>query len=99
MWKEYINPDSRHANKRYLDFVGKFPSVNKIHTSGHASADCLVDVCNLVNPTSGIIPIHSENSSNYQKLPIKEELKSKIIIKSKEINNVMIEISLKKDND
>jgi len=98
MWKEYINPDSRHANKRYLDFVGKFPSVKKIHTSGHASADCLVDVCNLVNPTSGIIPIHSENSSNYQKLPIKEELKSKIIIKSKEINDVMIEIPLKKDN-
>jgi ribonuclease J len=99
MWKEYINLDSRHANKRYLDFVGKFPSVKKIHTSGHASADCLVDVCNLVNPTSGIIPIHSENSSNYQKLPIKEELKSKIIIKSKEINDVMIEIPLKKDND
>jgi len=99
MWKEYINPDSRHANKRYLDFVGKFPSVKKIHTSGHASADCLVDVCNLVNPTLGIIPIHSENSSNYQKLPIKEELKSKIIIKSKEINDVMIEIPLNKDND
>ncbi|HEY5509767.1 MAG TPA: MBL fold metallo-hydrolase [Prolixibacteraceae bacterium] len=99
MWKEYINPDSRHANKRYLDFVGKFPSVKKIHTSGHASADCLVDVCNLVNPTSGIIPIHSENSSNYQKLPINEELKSKIIIKSKEINDVMIEIPLNKDND
>jgi ribonuclease J len=98
MWKEYINPDSKHANKRYLDFVGKFPIVKKIHTSGHASADYLVDVCNLVNPTSGIIPIHSENSSNYQKLPIKEELKSKIIIKSKEINDVMIEIPLKKDS-
>ncbi len=99
MWKEYINPDSRYANMRYLDFVGKFPSVKKIHTSGHASADCLGDMCNLVNPTLGIIPIHSENSSNYQKLPIKEELKSKIIIKSKEINDVMIEIPLKKEND
>lgn len=96
MWKEYINPDSRHANSRYLDFVGKFPSVKKIHTSGHASADCLVDVCNLVNPTLGIIPIHSENSSNFQKLPIKEELKSKIITKSKKIIDVMIEIPLKK---
>jgi ribonuclease J len=92
MWKEYINPGSRHANKQFLDFVGKFPRVEKIHTSGHASAECLVDVCNLVNPTLGIIPIHSENSSNYQKLPIKEELKSKIIVKSKEINDVTIEI-------
>lgn len=99
MWKEYINPVSRHANKRYLDFVGKFPRVKKIHTSGHASADCLVDVCNLVNPTSGIIPIHSENSSNYKKLPIKDELKSKIITKSKKINDVMIEIPLKKASD
>jgi ribonuclease J len=99
MWKEYINPDSKHANKRYLDFVGKFPSVNKIHTSGHASADCLVDVCKLVNPTSGIIPIHSEHSSDYQKLPITKELKSKIITKSKGINDVMIEIPIKKDND
>lgn len=99
MWKEYINPDSRHAIKRYLDFAGQFPSVEKIHTSGHASADCLVDVCNLVNPTSGIIPIHSENSSNYQKLPIKEELKSKIVTKSKEINGVIIEFPLKKEND
>jgi ribonuclease J len=98
MWKEYINPNSRHANKRYLDFVGKFPSVEKTHTSGHASADCLVDVCNLVNPTSGIIPIHSENSSNYQKLKIKEELKSKIITKSKKKNDVMIEIPIKKEN-
>jgi len=98
MWKEYIIPDSKHANIRYLNFVGRFPNVIKIHTSGHASADCLVDVCNLVNPTSGIIPIHSENSSNYQKLPIKDELKSKIIIRSKEIKDVMIEIPLKKDN-
>jgi ribonuclease J len=92
MWKEYINPRSKHVNNRYLDFIGKFPCNKKIHTSGHASAECLADVCNLVNPSSGIIPIHSEHSSNYQKLRIKEELKAKIITESKEINNVMIEI-------
>ena len=98
MWGKYIEPDSKFANKSYLDFVRKFPVVKKIHTSGHASADCLVAVCNLVNPTLVIIPIHSENSSNYQKLPIKEELKSKIITKSKEINDVSIEIPLYKNN-
>jgi ribonuclease J len=92
MWKEYINPRSKHANKRYLDFIGKFPCIKKIHTSGHASAEYLADVCNLVNPSSGIIPIHSEHSSNYQKLQIKENLKAKIITKSIEINDVMIEI-------
>jgi ribonuclease J len=92
MWKEYINPKSKHMNKVNLDFVAKFPSVKKIHTSGHASADCLVDVCSLVNPSLGIIPIHSEHSSNYKKLGIKDELKAKIITKSIEINGVMIEI-------
>lgn len=95
MWKEYINQDSKHANKRYLDFVRKFPSIKKIHTSGHASVDCLVDVCNLVNPTLGIIPIHSEHSSNYHKLPITGDLKSKIITTSKTLNDVIIEIPQK----
>ncbi|MGC9375489.1 MAG: MBL fold metallo-hydrolase RNA specificity domain-containing protein [Bacteroidales bacterium] len=66
--------------------------MSKIHTSGHASADCLADVCNLVNPTKGIIPIHSENSADYQKLPIKEELKGKIITETKKIDDMIIEI-------
>lgn len=95
MWKEYINPGSKHANKCHLDFVGKFPSVKKIHTSGHASADCLAEVCNLVNPILGIIPIHSEHSADYQKLPMKEDLKSKIITTSKILNEVIVEIPLK----
>lgn len=92
MWSGYIDPQSKHAKKRYLDFIELFPKMNKIHTSGHASADCLADVCNLIDPKSGIIPIHSENSSDYYKLPIKEELKSKIIIKTMIIDETIIEI-------
>jgi ribonuclease J len=92
MWKEYINPQCKHANKKYLDFIDKFSKVSKIHTSGHASAECLADVCNLVNPKTGIIPIHSENSADYQKLPIKEELKDKIITETKKIDDTLIEI-------
>ena len=92
MWKEYINPNSKHANKNYLDFIDKFPKVSQIHTSGHASAECLADVCNIVNPKLGIIPIHSENSSDYQKLPINEELKGKIITETKKIGDTFIEI-------
>lgn len=92
MWKEYINPDSKHAVKRYLDFVERFPRIEKIHTSGHASAECLAEVCNLVNPTSGIIPIHSEHSDDYRRLSINEELKSKIITRSIEFEEVTVEI-------
>jgi ribonuclease J len=95
MWKEYVNPDSKHANIRYLDFVGRFPCIKRIHTSGHASADCLVEVCNLFNPTVAIIPIHSEHSADFQKLQIKEDLKSKIITTSKIFNEVTVEIQKK----
>ncbi len=95
MWSEYINPDSKHANCRYLDFIGKFLRVKKIHTSGHASADCLADVCNLVNPAMGIIPIHSEHSADYQKLSINDELKPKIIVTSKSFNDVTVVILAK----
>ena len=47
-----------------------------------------------MNPGIGIIPIHSEHSFDYQKLPFKEELKSKIITTSKTINDVMGEIPI-----
>lgn len=90
MWKEYINPDGKHAVKRYLDFVERFPQVEKIHTSGHASAKCLSEVCNLVNPTTGIIPIHSERSDDYSCLSINHELKSKIITHSIDLKNVSV---------
>lgn len=92
MWGEYINPSSRHAKKEYLDFIGKFKNVKKIHTSGHASQDCLTEVCTLTNPILAIIPIHSEQSSAYQNLPISEELKSKIVIESNSLGAVDIEI-------
>ena len=92
MWKEYLNPKSKHANKRYLDFTEKFSQMSKLHTSGHASAKSLAEVCNLVNPTKGIIPIHSENSADFRKLPINEGLKDKIITQSEKIDDVIIEI-------
>ncbi|MCE5175498.1 MAG: MBL fold metallo-hydrolase [Bacteroidales bacterium] len=98
MWKEYINPGSKHAVKRYLDFVEQFPKVEKIHTSGHASAECLAEVCNLVNPTTGIIPIHSEHSEEYRMLSIFEELKSKIITSTVTIENVTVEIPNRQKN-
>ena len=93
MWQEYMNPGSRHSKKQYLDFAERFPKIVKIHTSGHASPKCLADVCNLVNPTLGIIPIHSEYSADYQLLPISDTLKSKIITKSKSFNRVVVQIS------
>jgi ribonuclease J len=95
MWKEYVNPASKHAKQNYLDFVGCFPAVEKIHTSGHASAECLVEVCNTVNPSLGIIPIHSEKSASYANLPIGEGLLQKIITSSTTLADVRIVITPK----
>lgn len=92
MWGEYINPSSHHAKKEYLDFISKFKNVRKIHTSGHASKNCLTEVCTLTNPTLAIIPIHSERSDAYLNLPISEELKSKVVVQSCSIGDVDIEI-------
>ena len=92
-WKEYVNPEGKHAIPEYVDFVSMFPNLKKLHTSGHATADCLAEVCNLVNPTLGIIPIHSEDSASYSNLPIGKELKEKIIVSSRIIDGVRVEIT------
>ena len=97
MWKEYVNPNGKHAVQRYIDFVSMFPNMEKLHTSGHASADCLAKVCNIVNPALGIIPIHSESSANYINLPIKEHLQQIIITSSNSTGGV--EIAIQKRNN
>ena len=93
MWKEYVNPESRHANTKYLNFVNKFPRMERLHTSGHASADCLTDVCNLVNPASGIIPIHAGQSTRFKDLPISDELKRKVVTESTTIDSIEVHIA------
>lgn len=98
MWKEYVEPKSKHAIQRYVDFVSMFPNVEKLHTSGHASADCLAEVCTLINPTLGIIPIHSEDSASYANLSISNDLKERIITSSRVIENVNIQITHKENN-
>lgn len=92
MWGEYINPDGKHANKAHLDFISLFPNVERLHTSGHATAQCLADVCNLMNPSAGIIPIHSESSVTFANLPINKPLQEKVITSSRVVNEVDIEI-------
>lgn len=93
MWKEYINQSGKHIIQRYVDFISMFPHVEKLHTSGHASPKFLAEMCSLVNPTLGIIPIHSEESANYTSLPIDKYLKDKIILSSSCIGGVDIQIN------
>lgn len=98
MWKEYINDRGKHAIPRYIDFVSMFPHVEKLHTSGHASTESLAEVCSLVNPTLGIIPIHSEYSASYSDLPIEEHLRQRIMTSSCNIANVSVKINQKSNS-
>jgi hypothetical protein len=82
----------------YAEIWNMFPNRVKLHTSGHASSDCLAEVCRLVNPAAGIIPIHSRQSDDYRNLPIDDALKEKIITKSKTIRDMEIKIIDKETN-
>jgi len=82
MWGEYINPQSKHAKENYLNFVNQFPNIEKLHTSGHASPECIADACKLINPSLAIIPIHGERADDFYSIDISDSLKEKIIISS-----------------
>lgn len=92
MWKEYVNEESKHAIQGYCDMFRRFDNRLTIHTSGHASKGCIERVCKLTNPRLAIIPIHSERSADFQNLNIGDELKAKVVLKSKAIDDVVISV-------
>ncbi len=57
MWEGYL----KQPNNQYAKLLKKFKHVEHAHTSGHATFEAIVEVCNTVKPTTAIIPMHSEN--------------------------------------
>ena len=85
MWDGYINEKVKNGDNLISDYLAiwnLFENRQKLHTSGHATAEILENVCKLVNPQKAIIPIHSEHSADFSKLNISAELKEKIITDS-----------------
>ncbi len=82
MWSGYLDRYSTR-NDNHVNFLSKFTNVERVHTSGHATTECLAELCTMTNPRLAIIPIHSEKSSEYANLPISDELKNKITLKDK----------------
>lgn len=83
MWNGYIDKtikNGENLKQDYLDIWNLFENKEKIHTSGHATAETLTKVCQLVNPKKAIIPIHSEYSADILKLNISDSLKEKVIL-------------------
>ncbi len=90
MWSGYLDREEVR-NLNHVDFVSQFEgNVERIHTSGHASSECLAELCKMTSPRLAIIPIHSERSSDYYNLPISEELKNRIVLESKSIDGIDI---------
>jgi len=82
MWDGYIDEkvkNDKNIVRDYINIWNLFANKEKLHTSGHATAETLAKVCKLVNPKTAIIPIHSEHSANFSNLNIPIEMKDKII--------------------
>ena len=69
-WLGYLQGDT--ANEDIAKFVPK--NYYYLHTSGHATADGITEVCNTVKPNL-IIPIHGDNSKDFNKLKLPYKIK------------------------
>lgn len=75
MWGGYAEKNKEYTNENVIKirslFEGRiFDGVkDTVHTSGHADVQILADVCRVVNPRLGVIPIHKEENTKYELLP------------------------------
>lgn len=91
LWKGYYQGTDKQINPRVVELVALFEgATHYLHTSGHADVETLQEVCRIVRPRTGIIPIHKEKTSHYEDLPIAGEYR--IISSSTETDHIMIEI-------
>ena len=76
--------------------LGLFPNrildgvYDGFHTSGHADVGTLEEVCRILSPRLGIIPIHKNALSTYKSLEIAKEFN--VVESSMRISNVDISI-------
>lgn len=79
-WLGYLQ--GKTADEDIVKFVPK--EYYYLHTSGHATAKGITQVCNIVKPKV-IIPIHGENSHNFDKLNLPYRIKH---LKNKRTYNI-----------
>lgn len=60
MWSRYLKKAESSANK----LLKGFKYVVKLHTGGHGSVDFIEQVCSALQPTTAVIPIHTEKPEN-----------------------------------
>lgn len=64
MWEGYLKQPDSELNA----LMDGFQNVEHLHTSGHASKQAIIDVCNVVAPKQAVIPIHGENPEVFKSL-------------------------------
>lgn len=78
---------------RLQEFVKLFgENMVYVHTSGHATRKTLAKICNILNPTTAIIPIHKDAGSDFLSLDISDELKQKVVSEPLLRDEINIEI-------
>lgn len=92
MFRGYILPTHSAFNTKTKAFVDMFPNFEYLHTSGHATTETLAEVCRTVNPHTAIIPIHREKDSDFASLDIGDELRSRIVTTSQNIDGIEIAV-------
>ncbi len=94
MWKGYIKKGTPTYNPEIQEMIDMFGGkFDYLHTSGHATKETIREVCEAVNPTTAIIPIHRDEKSELDiALEGNDELLVKIIKGSTVINDIIIDI-------
>lgn len=67
MWKGYLDS----GNPSLTEFVKPFKENGRmriLHTSGHATRGDLVAFIKRINPKQGVIPIHTDNADEFEKI-------------------------------
>jgi len=75
MWGGYAEEDKDYSIENVIKIRNLFDGCifdgtkDGVHTSGHADVQTLADVCKVVNPRIGVIPIHKDAHTKYEFLP------------------------------
>lgn len=93
MFKGYIEPSHEAYNESLYHFVKMFPRSEYCHTTGHATVESLVRMCNLASPRIAIIPIHKASESDYASIPIPDGLKERIVTQSVSVEGVDVVVN------
>ena len=89
----YISSGDKAYNESLDKFIHSYDwNLKYLHTSGHASLETLAKVCNMVNPTSAIIPIHKDDGSDFKSLDITDALKDKVVEHDTIVNGIEIHV-------